>query len=131
VPCGLPLQLCHCSSARVRPNALLPTTKNSMAMMYAIAALGLLQTAMAQWVGPEATHEVHYKESSGHTRFPAVGMTADEKAGLTGGFAVTGFLMVVLFILVTKAYGMALAAQTELAAIKLASEFNTVKEETV
>jgi hypothetical protein len=77
---------------------------------------------MGEWVKPAMAEEVHYKEASGHTRFPAVGMTADEKSGLTAGFALTWFLVVVLFILVSKTYSIALKCQAELEALRTANE---------
>lgn len=65
-----------------------------MAVMLSAAAM-----SVGQWVDPIVEEEVHYKPSRFH-RYEAVGLTADEKAGLTVGFVITAFLILCLLIVV-------------------------------
>jgi hypothetical protein len=103
-------------------------SKNSM-FLASLLVMAQFAAVMGQWVEPNAMEEVHFKEASGHYRFTAVGMTADEKAGLTAGFALTWFLVVVLFILVSKTYSIALKCQAELEAYRVANELAKAQAE--
>jgi hypothetical protein len=82
--------------------ARMPSSVMHGVLAFTLCALGFLEPATSQWVDPSREDEVHYNAPL--ERIPAVGMTANGKAGLTVGFAVTWFLLLVLFILVTHAH---------------------------